>query len=284
MLIDAFRSHSPHYSWRAAITAYLACALGIFFLCQPGLKSMAHQWFTSSAYGHGALAAPIALGLILWRRNHVKNERPALWLAALPLLAGAAALSGLGRALDAQLVEHLAIVFLLITSAACYFGRRITRQWAFPLLFLFFMVPAGESLTPFLQRLTAIATTALLNIGGLSATLNDLVITTNSGLFHIAEGCSGLRFLLAALVTGSLFSYYAYDRWDHRLTFLAAAISIALIANIFRVALIILIAAISGQNSPLVNDHLMVGWVFYAATLTALIVLGLRFRAGASHA
>ncbi len=284
MLIDTFRSHSPHYSWRAAIAAYLVCALGIFFLCQPGLKSMAHQWFTSSAYGHGALAAPIALGLILWRRDDVKNERPALWLAALPLLVGAAALYSLGRALDAQLVEHVAIVLLLIASATFWFGLHITRLWAFPLLFLLFMVPAGESLSPFLQRLTALATTALLNIGGLSATLNDLVIATNSGRFHIAEGCSGLRFLLAALVTGSLFSYYAYARWDHRLTFLAAAIGIALIANIFRVALIIMIAAISGQNSPLVNDHLMVGWVFYAAALTALVALGMRFRAGTSHA
>lgn len=274
------RQHlKPSYSWRSAMLAYGLYVSLIVYLCLPSFTSMTGLWLTSSAYGHGVLIGPIAIGLIVWRRDHAEMISPAMWPQAIPALLGAALLWMLGRSLDAQIIEHIAIVALLVSGVAAIFGLQITRQWAFPLLFLFFMVPAGESLTPFLQSITATLSTGLLYAAGLNVSLTDLMITTDAGRFHIAEGCSGLRFILAALITGALFGYYALKTLRQRLWFLIAAAFIALAANILRVALVIIIAEISGYQSPLVSDHLILGWFFYAIAIAGLIALGLRLSA-----
>ena len=181
-----------------------------------------------------------------------------------------------GRYLDAQLIEHFAIVSLAVSGAAFVFGKDLARKWRFPLLFLFFMVPFGEILSPTLRTMTAFASSSLLNLAGLNASLNELIITTSGGRFHIADACSGLRFLLAATIVASIFSYYTFSNWRKAAMFFAVAVVIALVSNILRVTIVIAMATMSSDMSSVVEDHMLLGWVFYAASLTILIMLGLK--------
>ena len=65
-----------------------------------------------------------------------------------------------------QLLQHVAVVGMLVTVAVALLGRDVARVLWFPLLFLFFMVPFGEGLVPWLQAFTARFAVALLRLVG----------------------------------------------------------------------------------------------------------------------
>jgi len=239
----------------------------------PTLSEMARQWATSSSYHHGVLIAPAAI--FLMRRRGTKTPVSPSWTALIPL--GAAAfLWTIGRALSANILEQLAFVTLVIAGFAAGFGWRRAREAAFPLAFLYFMVPFGTSFTPLMQEIAASATMGLLKAIGVGASIDGLVITTAGGRFRIAESCAGLNFLLAALMISSAFGYMSFVGWKKRAAFIALAAMLALIANIARIMMVISIATASGGEIKIAADHLLFGWGFYALLVVGLILMGRR--------
>ncbi len=189
----------------------------------PTALSMAQTWLSSSSYHHGVAVAPLALLMILSR----PRIDPATGPLSLVAIAGAAALWLAGRAAGVALVEQFAFVTLLIAGAWAMFGSGAAKLWALPLLFLYFMVPFGEVLIPFLQALTANAVTGLLNLFGVSAVIDGTLIRTDAGLFEIAEACAGLNFLLAALMVACVYASQTLHRFKTRIAFIAIAAAVA---------------------------------------------------------
>ncbi|MEQ8936066.1 MAG: exosortase/archaeosortase family protein, partial [Amphiplicatus sp.] len=220
--------------WRRAIAGFTVYALVLTALAWPSVVSMTHQWVSSSSFHHAPLAAPLALWLILRRRDEA--VRPRLFRPALVAIAFLGSLWIVGRTLGADIIEHIAFVSLLIAGAALFFGIANTRVWAFALAFLFFLVPFGGSLQPALQDMTAAASDILLNISGLDADRSGVIITTAAGPFEVAQSCAGLNFLLAATMVSSLFAAAAFHDWRRRAGFIALALLLAIAANIARVA------------------------------------------------
>jgi len=259
--------------WRRAIAGFALYALALTALAWPSAASMAGQWVSSSSFHHAPLAAPLALWLILRQRE---AATPALFP---PALIAVALLGGLwiaGRVLGADIAEHVAFVSLLIAGAALFFGIANARNWAFPLAFLFFLVPFGASLTPALQQITAAASEALLNLSGLPATRSGVIITTGAGPFEVADSCAGLNFLLAAAMVSTLFAAAALHGWRRRIGFVAFALVLSVAANIARVAVVIAAATIMNSADTIGADHIVFGWVFYALMLFLLMLIGRR--------
>ena len=260
--------------WIAPVAAYAAFALVCIVMLHPTALDMIRQWASSSSYTHGFVVAPIALWMILDRRGTAPAPAISLWL--LLALTAAAALWLMGRAAGIALIEQLAFVSLLIAGAGAIFGTAVLRYWSFPLVFLFFMVPFGEALIPALQIATAEAATRLLNLFGVAASIDGILIRTQAGVFEIAEACAGLRFLLASVMVAAVFAYLHFQTWRQRLTFLAIAVTIALAANALRAFFLILIATLSDMRWAVGPDHLIFGLVFYALIFIALLWIGRR--------
>ncbi len=258
-------------------------ALGLFGLylgaliavALPGFESMARTWGTAS-YGHGAAAAPVALFLIWLRRERLRSLQPAFWPAAAVAVIGAAMLFAAGRALDAQILQHVAIVGALVSGAAMIFGRRIAGAIAFPLGFLVFMVPFGESAVPFLRTATAQASAALLSLAEPQVSLDDFIITTSAGRFHVAEACAGLRMALSTLMVSSLLANFTLSRWRDRVALFALGIALALTANILRVVIVITVTIIRAGDASLAADHDVLGLLLYAGVFATLAIAASR--------
>lgn len=268
--LSRWRGLAPE--WRRGLLGYSAYMLALLTLLWPSVASIAHQWLSSSSFHHAPLAAPLALWLILRERNKAVPPRP--FAPALFAIAVIAGVWFAGRVVGASIVEHLALVSLLIAGAVFFFGARNARNWAFPLAFLFFLVPFGVSLQPALQETAAVASNALLNLAGLDAVRHGLVIATSAGVFEIAEACSGLNFLLASLMVSSFFAAVAFADWGRRAAFVGLAIAAAVIANIARVTAVIGAAELTGDAYSIGSDHIVFGWAFYAVMLFALVSVG----------
>jgi exosortase A len=244
------------------------------------LTSMAALWIGSSTYHHGVVVFPLAAWLI-WRERAAFGA-PAPSLAAAAATAPLAVLLLAGRAAEANIVEHFAFISLLIVLFSVAFGLANARRAAFGLLFLYFAVPFGETLTPALRSATAAAVGPLLAASGVALDRDGALISTAVGRFEIADACAGLNFLLAALLIAAVFAAIALRSWKKRLAFLALAATAALVANVLRAYLVILLATKTPLGMDFARDHAGFGWALYAAFLIGLIAIGRRLRDDAS--
>ncbi len=240
---------------------------------RPTVTTMVDLWASSSAYHHGFLVAPTAVWLIL-RKG--KSQQSRAWPPALVGVVSAAGLWVIGRAADANIIEELAFVSLLIAGAAALFGPTAIKRHAFALALLYFMVPFGETVLPALQWAAAGGVMALLDFSGIAASIEDHVIATSGGRFEIAEACAGLNFLLASFLIAAVFAHLALHSWRYRIAFVALALAAAIATNILRAFLVIAIDTVSGGAIPIAGDHLFFGWALYAAVVVALIAVGRR--------
>ena len=277
MLIEQPQSQKNHDDWRRAFSLYAALVATLGMWSWTSITSMANIWLNSAAYGHGIVILPISAALIIAQRTRWMLHKPQIWPAALLGLIFAICIVSAGRALDIQIAEHVGVVALFVACTAMIFGRRLFNAWLFPLCFLFFMVPFGESLRPLLQEFTANAATFLLNTSGVQASMESLIISIAAGQFSVDAGCAGLRFVLAALVIATLFGHYAFCSWQSRALFTFMAVILAILTNFIRVFTIVYVAALTNGTSGLIHNHVLLGWVFYAVAIVGLITVGARF-------
>lgn len=260
----------------SAVLQFALLALVAALAFPSAIASMAGLWLRSSSYHHGAAAIPLAAWLIWRDRGALTAPAPSLLAAA--MIAPVSALWVAGRAFGANIVEHFAFISILITSFATIFGLDNARRAAFGLLFLFFAVPFGESLMPALQSLAAGVVAPMLTASGVALVKDGVLLHTSVGRFEIADACAGLNFLLAALLIAAVFAGVAFRSWRKRLAFLAAAAVMALLANLLRAYLVILLAVKTPLGMDFARDHAWFGWSLYAVFLFVLIAIGRRLR------
>ncbi len=259
-----------------AVIAYVVFALATITFLHPTVIAMVAMWLQSSSFNHGVLIAPIAIWLMATdQRAKMIAPAPTFWASGIVALAAIVWL--LGRAGNAELIEEIALVSLLIAGVVTVFGLQLARIWVFPLGFLYFMVPFGGSLIPALQHLTASVVVSVLSFSGIPVTADGVLINTSAGAFEIAEACAGFRFLISAVMISTLFSYLAFVSWRKRGIFIGFAIALALTANIIRAFFLIILATLTEKKFGVGPEHILIGWFFYGAVFLTLIVIGRKF-------
>ena len=158
-------------------------------------------------------------------------------------------------------------------------GPRVFRRLAFPLLYLYLAVPLGAGLIAPLQEFTARFAVGLLDIMGVPARLDGLLIRIPGATFHVAEACAGLRFLLASLAVGLLLAWLFLRSWWQRLLFVALSIVLPIVGNGLRAAGVVLAAHRERPASAVSVDHLTYGYLFTGLLLACLVGLAAMFGA-----
>jgi exosortase len=171
---------------------------------------MVSIWSRSDTFAHAFLVPPIALWLI-WRQRErlaTLDARPCMWM--LLLMAGVALAWLLGDLASVNALTQFAMTGLLVLTVPAVLGLRVARAILFPLVFLFLAVPFGEFLLPQLMDWTADFTVLALRGSGIPVFREGNRIVIPSGAWLVVEACSGVRYLLASLMVGTLFAYLTY--------------------------------------------------------------------------
>jgi exosortase A len=258
-----------------AVAASIVAVLAIFW---PTSASMVEIWRRSETFQHCFAVVPIVLWLI-WNDRHRLAATPARpWWPGL----GAIAMLGLGWLLGvlgaAQVVSHFALVGMVAAVVVTAFGLAWGRVLWFPLLFLLFAVPFGEALVPRLMDWTADFTVAALRVSGVPVYREGVHFVIPTGQWSVIEACSGIKFLIASVMAGSLYAWLMYRSPIRRLAFLAASIVVPLLANWLRAYLIVMIGHLSRNRLMTNDDHIVFGWVLFAAVMLLMYWWGARWR------
>jgi len=274
-------SGAPSASGRARLlVGTLAVVTILWMLVWFGdtVAAMVAIWSKSDTFAHGFLIVPISVWLI-WRRRHAVaalEQRPGF--VSLPLLALAgfgwmfAGLAGVG------VVQQFAVVLMVPLIVWAVLGIQVVKGLAFPLSYLLFAVPVGQSLEGMLMEHTADFTVAALRLTGIPVYREGQFFTIPSGSWSVVEACSGLRYLIASVTVGVLYAHLTYRSPARRAAFVAASIVVPVIANWLRAYMIVMIGHLSGMKYAVGVDHLIYGWIFFGVVMLLLFWIGSYWR------
>jgi exosortase A len=229
-------------------------------------------------YAHGFLVLAISFYLIYENRRVLERQQPCSSLFALLAIILSSLLWFSATIAGVQMVQTISLLMMVFSVAWVVVGNQLIRYLAFPIIFIIFALPIWAPLSPLLQEITADVVFWLSRVIRIPAFRQENHIIIPSGTLSIEEACSGLRYLLAALMLSVLYAYQNYQTLKSRLIVVAIAVAAAIFANILRVLIIVYLAYKTDMQHPLVSDHLTLGWILFGVVLFALLVVDVQIH------
>jgi len=264
-------------AWRLPLACLLVIELAILLLYSRTGLAMVEIWDRSGTFAHAWVVPPISLWLIWRQRDELLARLPRFmpWMLLPMLLLGAAWLMGDLVAVNA--VTQLSLVAMVVCAVPLCLGWQATRVIVFPLLFLFFCVPIGEFMLPTMMEWTADFTVSALQFSGVPVYREGLSFVIPSGSWSVIEACSGVRYLIASTMVGTLFAYLNYSSMKKRVIFIVVSMVLPVIANWLRAYMIVMLGHLSNNAIATGVDHLIYGWVFFGIVMLVLFLVGMRW-------
>jgi exosortase A len=267
-------------AWLAALVSLVVVVATLLGLYWNAAASAVAVWYDSRAYNHSFLILPIVAYLILERRRNLGTLAPTPFPWVLLLLPPTGFAWLIAKLVGIVEGQQLMLILGLQALLLAVLGQQIYRVLRFPFLYLFFLVPTGDFLVPYLQDFTAWFVVTGLRLSNVPVYSDGFLIAIPNSNFYVAEACAGLRFLIAMVALGFLFADMTFRSAWRKIFFVALCVVVPVIANGVRAYGIVLIAYLSNDQLATDADHLLYGWLFFALIMIALIAVGARFRDG----
>ena len=234
--------------------------------------------WSSDPLGHGYLVLPGAIYLAWTRRDRLRplTPKPAFWW--LPLLGAVSFLWLVAHVTSTTAVQQLSLAFMFVGFIWGTLGTAVAKELAFPLGLLMFAVPLGDYLVPTLQNITAAFAVTLLQVSGVPVLLRSEIISIPGSTWEVATACSGINYLMSALLLAYLYAGFVYRSTMHRIAFFLSAAPVALVANGLRVYITILVAFLGSRVFANGMRHYLVGWVVFGIIVYAMFEVARRFH------
>ena len=250
-----------------AATAFLA------LLYWPTLRWLVQAWLSNPYYSHGFLV-PVVSGFFVWtKRNALKEREPSI-IGAFVLALGAFVYI-LSFVWAMRFLGALSLLIVLCGLILSFFGTRAIRAMAFPLCFLLFMIPPPfiQEIGFFLQSISVTSSAWLLSVVGLPITTAGPEIHLGDATFTIGLPCSGINTLIALLALAAVYAYVLRGPRYKRAIIFIVAFPIAVLANILRVASIVLVANYRGVEAASGLFHDLSSPIFFVIAFLVLVLL-----------
>lgn len=253
----------------------LAALLGVAY--HRTLLRLADVWRSNDSYSHGPLVPLVVLALA-WHRRAALSATPARPDGrGLLLVAGACAMLVAGIRADLFALQGYSLPVMAFGLVLTFAGPGRTRRLLVPLAYLGFMLPfppvVVNELSFALKEVTVRASTTIADLLGVLVQRHGMSLWLAGGELRVENPCSGLRSLVALLATGALFAIFQPGgRWRRVLVF-AAAIPVAMIGNVVRLTLLLLVAHYVGVEEAAGRFHDVSGFVLYGASLAGLLAV-----------
>lgn len=253
--------------------------VGFAALAIPTAATLGEQVWSKESGAHGPIVLVTGLWL-LWRKLPELRgiAKPgAAWLTIL-MLALALPLYVFGRAYDFISLEVGGLYGVGIAMLHAQFGlRALLKNW-FPLFYLAFLVPPPgwfmDSITAPLKLFVSYVTTAGLQAVGVPVFREGVTLMVAQYQLLVEDACSGMN-SMTGLVAISLFYIYLLRNasWRYSLFLACLVIPIAIVANIIRVATLVLLTYFFGDAAAQGFLHMAAGLLLFTSALLLVFLV-----------
>ena len=272
--------HPHRHSW--LLTVFIIILF--FLITWPIWQWLWGEWFGNDYYSHGLLIPFVALFLAVrrWQLHTPQTAQPVLptttqerlfvWLRGLWLLISTIAYLCL-LYYKAYYLAGFAMIGM-IGGIVWVLGRQaLLGLWLFPIGYLLLMVPIPliERITYPLAIFAGLCGGGLVRLFGMDLTIVGNAVTLPNAELVIGAQCSGINSLMALTALMVLAAYLVEgSRWA-RLSLIIAAMPLAILGNILRIASLIFVARNYGADAAFTFYHDYSGFLFFVSILLLMI-------------
>jgi exosortase len=254
-------------------------AIAAIALLGPTLYRLGVQVWSSEAGAHGPIVFATGLWL-LWRRM------PSLWEAReasnliLTSLMVALSLSVyiVGRAFDLISLEAAGVYGFGVSVLYDRFGfRPLLRNW-FPILYLGLLLPVPgwmlDEFTAPLKLLVSALSAGIVEPMGIPLYREGVTMTVGPYQLLVEDACSGLNSLIGLIAITTFYIYLLRNAsWQYSLFLVCLIIPVAIIANVFRIVILILLTYFFGDAVGQGFLHVTAGLFLFALSLLLMFLI-----------
>lgn len=261
-------------------SAVLLCVLVLLYLSI--LKNLFLQWSTDPDYGH-AFFVPLFSAYVLWRQRErwmridlePSNFGLLVILAALGLL--------LVGSLGAELFTTRVSLLILLAGIIIFSGGwKLLRAVAFPLAFLFFMIPLPaiiyNQITFPLQMIASRFAAFWLELVHVPVLRDGNVLVLSNYSLEVVEACSGIRSLISLVSLAVIYGYFVEPRRWVRYLLAVLMIPIAIFSNAIRITGAGIMAHRYGAAGAEGFLHEFSGWLIFVVALLLMLTFHFALR------
>ncbi len=203
------------------------------------LRWLVSDWRYDPYYSHGFLI-PLISGYLIYRKwDRLKALSQEGFLGGIPIIILSLCLHFAATHLDVNFASSFAFVLMLIGLAWWLCGWGVLKELAFPLAFLFFMIPLGRLLIDQVAQPMQLFAAQMAGAGaqllGMPTQIDGTTLRMPEYTFEVAVACSGLKSAIAMLALGALLAYVVRDVWWKKAIIFAASLPVAILANAARI-------------------------------------------------
>jgi len=255
-------------------------------------KTLAYwTWLSCNAkndFIHGR-AIPLVFAVmcwVTWKSARHEERKPSTWgLVGLAVGIGLYVLSV--RTIQPRLALF-GLPFLILGGLMFLFGAKTTRHFIFPAFIWYFAIhiPGIQQATALLQVvITKLCYTAGIWMG-MPLVIDGNTISAvgpNGWNFDIAEGCSGIRSLMALTMISAIYANYTQKAFWKKVFLFACSLPLSLLGNFGRIFTILLLAHFGFKEFAAKTYHDWAGMlIFFPIALAGMfaidVLLNLRGR------
>ncbi|WP_374452605.1 exosortase V [Phenylobacterium sp.] len=268
-----------------AVTGAWVIVLGMALLAIPTIATLGEQVWSKESGAHGPIVLVTGLWLLWRKRDEMRAAAvPGSDWLTIPAMTASLALYVFGRAYDFISLEVVGLYGVGLSLLYACFGLRVLLTNWFPLFYLAFLVPPPgwfmDSITAPLKLFVSFAATEGLQAVGIPVFREGVTLMIGHYQLLVEDACSGMN-SITGLVAISLFYIYLLRNasWRYSLFLVALVIPIAIVANIIRIVVLVLLTYFFGDAVAQGFLHMAAGiFLFVTALLLVFAVDNLMSR------
>jgi exosortase len=261
------------------IASYWPLLAGAILLIVPTLVTVAQQHWGSEAGAHAPLVL-VTGGWLIWRQwpELRAYRRAGSFAKSLAMLFPALLIYTFGRAFDYLSLEALGLYVSLIAITYFVNGSEFLKRIWFPLLYLAFAIPVPgwiiDQVTAPLKTFASAATTEGLAALGLPIVREGVTIFVAQYQLLVEDACAGLNSLVGLTSMGLFYAYVVRgSSWRYSSLLMLFIIPIAVLANVIRIVLLVLLTLWGGNDAAQGFLHGMAGLVMFGSALLLIFAI-----------
>ena len=236
---------------------------------------MVGSWGFENNQEHSWVVPPLFFFLLWYHRKELRRATIAPSNAGLFIVAAGILLFIVATRTLQGRIAVVSMATLIYGTARYLWGRDVARVFIFPCLFLLFMMPLGGLVqgTVVLQLLVSSSVKFLSALIGVKIEMIGTTLKAMDGSFNfeIAEGCSGIRSLMAMTMLAALYVHFTQKEAWKQLVIFSGSIVFALIGNIGRIFTVILFAKFIDPKVAGGIYHDYSGFIFFPIAVAAMV-------------